>query len=203
MDTNIADRVLDDTVAYDAAMRARPGGGWRQGDDVWLFAYGSLIWSPEATVMERRVAEAPGWRRRFCLNDAKGRGSLVAPALMLALEPGPTCPGLALRVPGEVVADDLPKVWRREMSCGGYRPAWLTLAMDGAEQVALAFVADPGHPDFVPELALAEEAGRIARAVGPGGSNADYLYETVRSLAEAGIPDPGLERLEAAVRRLG
>src|ERR1700679_1422244 len=72
--------------------------------DVWVFGYGSLMWNPAFDYAERRVGVIRGWHRRFCLRLEMGRGSPANPGLMLELDRGGACRGVAFRIP----AQDLP-----------------------------------------------------------------------------------------------
>ena len=85
--------------------------------EVWVFAYGSLIWKPACDIAEQRVAVAHGWHRAFCLGwDRWFRGNPDGPGLMLALDRGGTCDGVAQRLPADAVEPELRKLLRREMS---------------------------------------------------------------------------------------
>jgi len=72
-------------------------------DDLWVFGYGSLIWNPAFTFAERRCATLRGWHRRFCLKMYMGRGTPEHPGLMLALDRGGTCRGVAFRIEAALV----------------------------------------------------------------------------------------------------
>ena len=65
--------------------------------DVWIFAYGSLIWNPIFPFAEKRVARIYGLHRSFCLWSRVGRGTRENPGLVLGLDDGGSCSGLALR----------------------------------------------------------------------------------------------------------
>src|SRR4051794_25141489 len=67
-------------------------------DGIWVFAYGSLLWRPAFAPHETRVAHVSGWRREFCLEISRWRGSPQQPGLMMALRKGGFCRGLALRL---------------------------------------------------------------------------------------------------------
>ena len=47
--------------SLDAAVAAAGDG------DLWLFAYGSLLWRPDFPYRESRIARVRGYHRRFCL----------------------------------------------------------------------------------------------------------------------------------------
>lgn len=101
------------TASLESMMRGADG-------DVWIFAYGSLIWNPIFPVAERRIARVHGYRRSFCLRSIVGRGTVEKPGLMLALDTGGTAVGVAFRLPTEAVADEMALLWRREMAVGSY-----------------------------------------------------------------------------------
>lgn len=119
---NLTQSELDESL--DAAVATAEGG------DLWLFAYGSLLWRPEFPFTERRLARIYGYHRRFCLWQWRWRGTADAPNLMLALTPGGSCTGLAYRIAGPGLRHKLGPVWRRELAGDGYRPCWMTAATD-------------------------------------------------------------------------
>jgi cation transport protein ChaC len=181
-----------------AALAQRP----EQGDGVWLFAYGSLIWNPTIHVAGRRIARVRGWHRAFCLRTPVGRGTPDNPGLILGLRLGGACQGAALRVAEAGLEHELDVLWRREMVTAGYVPRWL--AMTDAEGAVfghgLAFTVDPGGPGYEDELEEAEVVRRLATARGELGSSAEYLFRTWAGLRGMGINDPHLDRLAALVR---
>ena len=175
----------------------RPAGvGW------WVFAYGSLLWNPLFPVAEMRVARLRGWHRRFCLWSLATRGTPDAPGLVLGLEPGGSCRGVALRLPAPLALDELHLLWRREMVVGSYRPTWIRLDAEGREVVALTFVVRRDHVQYAGKLSPEREVEVLARAAGAFGSSQDYLERTRVALVAHGIVDPYLEGLCAGVARL-
>ena len=96
-------------------------------DGVWVFAYGSLIWNPTVHFLESRPAIVQGWHRAFCLSVVVGRGTPENPGLMLGLQPGGSCAGVAFRIGEDVMEHELTLLWRREMVAGGYIPLWVPL----------------------------------------------------------------------------
>jgi cation transport protein ChaC len=93
---------------YSGTLAAKPR------DDVWLFGYGSLIWNPTVDFVKRRVARATGWHRAFCLATPAARGSLDNPGLVLGLDAGGCCDGVAFRISGEIVESEFAMLWKRE-----------------------------------------------------------------------------------------
>ena len=172
------------------------------GGDAWVFGYGSLMWNPAIHVAESRKAVLRGFHRHFCLSLHMGRGSLERPGLMLGLDRGGSCVGVAHRIAAKDVASEMRILWLREMMSGAYRPAILN-AVAGAEKIAvLAFVINRAHPRYEGRLDLEIAARRIARAEGMLGTNRDYLYRAVAQLDALGMRDGPLHRLERRVRAL-
>lgn len=181
-------------------LAARPGGA----DGAWVFAYGSLMWNPTIHHAERRVARVEGWHRSFCLSTPIGRGTPENPGLVLALDEGGHCDGVALRLDEPHLSDELSLLWRREMLTGAYRPVWVPLR-DLRGQVfghGIAFVIDPAGPQCV-RLGEAETVRRLATARGQIGSSADYLFRTQEGLEALELSDPAIERLAGLVAGFG
>ena len=186
---------------YDAAVRALIAGAPAP-DEVWLFAYGSLIWKPACDVVEQRIGTARGWHRRFCLGwDRWFRGCDERPGLMLSLDRGGQCKGVAYRLPPDAVEANLGRLLRREMrvKTRAHAPRWLTIRAEDGPLRAIAFVIDREGGRYVPGLSLEETADALAVAAGPMGSMAEYLHSTVHHLEELGIHDKQLWRLQEMV----
>jgi cation transport protein ChaC len=177
-------------------LAARPPG------PVWLFCYGSLIWNPMITPAARRRLRVIGWHRAFCLHAPGVRGTPENPALLLGLDQGGVCEGVALEIDETRLGPDLALIWRREMLTGSYQPRWVrALDGEGALHTVLTFVMDRQSPAYV-RLDETATAARIAAAVGELGSNAEYLLKTAAALRESGIDDPEMQRLETRVTAL-
>jgi glutathione-specific gamma-glutamylcyclotransferase len=169
--------------------------------DVWLFAYGSLIWNPAIEFAEQRPLLVRGWHRRFCLTLMMGRGAPDCPGLMLALDRGGACRGVGFRLPATHARNELTLVWRREMFTGAYQARWVA-ASDGNHPIrALTFVANRDHPRYAGALPQTVIVQRIATASGHLGTSRSYLDNTVLSLRRLGIADPTLERLHREVAK--
>jgi cation transport protein ChaC len=183
-------------ASVQCVLQSRPAG------DVWLFGYGSLIWNPTIHPVERRVARIEGWHRAFCLSTRAGRGSVEQPGLVLGLEPGGSCLGVALRIAEPAVVGELTLLWRREMLTGAYVPHWVDLLDEQGERFGsgLAFTVNPLGDHYAGDLPEAEIVRRLATAAGSLGSAADYLFRTCDGLRLCGIEDADLEGLAAAVR---
>ena len=172
-------------------------------EDLWIYSYGSLMWDPGFHFEEVRLAELPGYHRRFSYRTTIGRGTTERPALVLALEPGAgPCRGLVFRIAAARAQIESAVVWRREMIRGGYRPIFLSVATPQGEVTALAFASNPSHADHVGELPITETAAMIACATGILGTNRQYLTLVTTQLACLGIEDDYLRRLAQQVESI-
>ncbi len=192
-----AARTLDDeqlSQSLTATLAKRPkAAGW------WVFGYGSLLWNPVFPVAEMRVATLRGYHRRFCLWSLASRGTPDCPGLVLGLERGGSCVGVALRLPAPLALDELHLLWRREMVVGSYRPFWVRIKSGERELIALTFAVRRDHPQYAGNLPLEKQAEVFVDACGAFGSSADYLERTRVALVAHGVVDPYLEKLAAAV----
>ncbi len=158
--------------------------------DLWVFAYGSLMWDPALRFAEVRRAYAPGHERRFILMDDKGgRGSKEAPGLMAALDTGAGCEGLAYRVRAEDVDEETEILFRREVIGPGYVPAFVPVRIGGTDATALTFLADHGYADIRGDIAWGDQVRYIATGAGFLGTSLQYLSNIVDHFAHLGIVD--------------
>jgi cation transport protein ChaC len=167
---------------------------------IWVFGYGSLMWNPAFHYAERRTARIHGYHRQFCLWARAGRGSPERPGLMLGIEPGGSCNGVAYRIAPDLVKSELDVLWRREMNSMAYRPTWVSARTRTGAVPALTFAVNRAHERYIGDLDLASTCRYLAQGAGPLGLCCDYLFETVAHLRELGVKDRHLEVLEAQVR---
>jgi glutathione-specific gamma-glutamylcyclotransferase len=174
-----------------------------QDEDLWVFGYGSLIWNPAFDYEEKSCALLRGWHRRFCLKMYQGRGTVETPGLMLALDRGGACRGVAFRIAKEKVRQELHLLWQREMFGGSYNARWVTLVPAGGQRGekfrAITFVINHAHPRYMAELSVEQTAALIATGCGELGSCREYLENTMAHLLELGVRDTSLTRIAAAL----
>jgi cation transport protein ChaC len=191
----LSDEALERSLASMLARRAA-------GQPVWVFGYGSLVWSPMFRFAERRVARVHGYHRGFYLWSRINRGTPETPGLVLGLDRGGSCAGVAYRLDPREERHELVLLWRREMVGGSYLPRWVD-AHTGAGRVrAVAFVMNRRKPGYAGRL-TDEQIVRVAlRAHGHYGACADYLTETAASLERHGIHDTRLQRQARLLTRV-
>lgn len=171
--------------------------------ELWIFAYGSLIWNPLFEYSDRRVVTINDWHRQFCLLAPVGRGTIENPGLVLGLEQkkDACCQGIAYRLPKDKnLESELLLLWRREMVVGSYIPAWITAISEDRQLEVLAFTVNPHHSVYV-NWSKNKIVKSLATAKGDLGSSAEYLDNTVRGLLAAGIRDEDLIELDNLVKQ--
>lgn len=172
--------------------------------DIWIFAYGSLIWNPEFDFVEERLGTVVGWHRSFCLGWVRiYRGTPERPGIMLALDRGGSCRGVVFRLPADTAAENLNRIMRREMPIK--RPTlptrWVTVRTDQGALRAIAFPISRKSEAYLPGLSEDAVVNALATAAGERGSMAEYLHSTVSHLEDRGIHDSYLWRLQDLVAK--
>jgi glutathione-specific gamma-glutamylcyclotransferase len=189
--------------------------------DLWVFAYGSLMWRPGFAFSEARRARLTGYRRCFCIYSVHHRGTPERLGLVLGLDRGGVCEGVAYRIAAANVARTRSYLRARELVNGVYREAFVPVELepetgsdpsaldllgndkgrregsdpDHGQVTALAYIVERAHPTYAGRLPLSLQARLIRGGRGMSGANLDYLMSTVRHLGELGIRERELERL--------
>lgn len=164
--------------------------------DAWIFAYGSLMWRPGFEFLERRTALLRGYHRALCVYSFKYRGTPEAPGLVLGLDRGGACKGLAYRVASDSRAEVLAYLDAREHSYDVYHARWLSVRLDDGRRVpAYSFVANHEGAQYAGRQPRDRVLHLLRTGKGEQGTALDYLENTVRHLDELGIPDGPLHRL--------
>lgn len=180
--------------------------GWNGSDPIWVFAYGSLIWNPDLEYDAKHCAIVHGFHRRLCMWSRVYRGTPSHPGLVLALDRGGSCQGVAYRLPADVVRPELTKLWKRELVTGAYEPRWLGTRACGPcasespaagprASKALGFVVRRNTDGYAGRLDHPTLLTTLRSARGTNGSSADYLFATVEGLAAHGLEDHALATL--------
>lgn len=170
-------------------------------EEIWVFAYGSLMWNPGFEVAASDDGVVYGWHRAFSLRIERLRATSDAPGLMLALRPGGSCSGIVLKLPCATKKHDLRTLLAREIRyaevCDMVR--WVPVRTPAGTRRALTFWASTKQSQLTEKIPLDDAAMLIAQACGPAGSCAEYLHRTVLDLAERNIFDRNLWQLQQMV----
>ena len=173
---------------------------------LYVFGYGSLLWRPGFAHAGAHPALLRGFHRRFCIWSRHYRGSPEAPGLVLGLDRGGACRGLAFRVAEREAGAVLDYLDARE-NIGDevvYRRRLLPVRLldSGRTVRAITYVVDRATSHYC--RPPAEEAARaIARGMGQAGPNRDYLLNTLSHLRAIGVRDAGLDRIAALLPEAG
>jgi cation transport protein ChaC len=168
--------------------------------DLWVFGYGSLMWRPGFAFEERVPARLVGEHRALCVYSFVHRGTPEQPGLVLGLDRGGACRGIAFRVAEKNHADVVANLRAREQVTSVYREVMRSvwLENDARQRVsALAYVVDRGHVQYAGRLSLAEQHRHVVQGHGQSGANRDYVTATVKAIEAEGFRDAQLHQLAA------
>lgn len=169
--------------------------------DLWVFGYGSLMWRPGFTYAFRCKAVLRGWRRSLCIYSHHYRGTPAQPGLVLGLDRGGVCPGVAFLVEAALRGPTIRYLREREQPTTVYIERVVPIVLESGERVsALTFVADRKHPQYAGRIARDAMLERVRAGTGMSGDNASYVTETYDHLIAIGVRDRDLEWLNARLR---
>jgi glutathione-specific gamma-glutamylcyclotransferase len=166
--------------------------------DLWVFGYGSLMWRPGFEFIKQVPARLIGEHRALCVHSFDHRGTPEKPGLVLGLDRGGACRGIAFRVAGHLRDHTIQYLREREQTTNVYREVmrsvWL---LDEARQrvSALTYVVDRGHVQYAGRLSLAEQLRHVLQGHGRSGNNRDYVLSTVKAIEAQGFRDDQLHQL--------
>ena len=183
------------------ALLARARLEWGGQSDLWVFGYASLLWRTEFDFSEHRPAQVHGWHRALRMASRINRGTPERPGLVFALLPGGSCRGAVYRIPRERGADELERLWQREMPTGVYDARWLACRTAQGNVQAMAFTLSRRSPQHLGRLPDAQLVDILRHARGRYGTTLEYLLETARALKERGVRDREIERMVALARQ--
>ena len=172
-------------------------------DEFWVFGYGSLMWNPGFPFVEKADAVIFGYRRSLCIHSWVHRGSEANPGLVLGLDRGGACRGVAFRVADADRDEVLDYLRARELVTNVYLERWASARLgDGRRVTVVAYVADRSHAQYAGSLDTRAAAAIVNIAVGQSGPNDAYVFNTLEHLRAVGIRDHWLEEVNAEVLRL-
>jgi glutathione-specific gamma-glutamylcyclotransferase len=164
--------------------------------DLWVFGYGSLMWRPGFDYAERVMGTLHGYHRALCIYSHVHRGTPERPGLVLGLDRGGACRGIAFRVKAAAAAETLAYLREREQVTMVYRETTHRLRLaDGRSVQAIAYTVNRGHAQDAPRLPEPALLTLVRQGVGVSGPNPDYVRNTHAHLMELGIRDATLEWL--------
>src|SRR6202142_2230177 len=171
--------------------------------DLWVFGYGSLMGRPGFDFIEQLPARLIGEHRALCVYSFDHRGTPEKPGLVLGLDRGGACRGIAFRVKAALRDATVDYLRGREQTTNVYREVMRSVWLedDARRRVsALAYVVDRGHVQYAGRLTLAEQLRYVQQGHGRSGNNRDYVLATVKSIEAQGFRDAPLHQLALLLR---
>jgi cation transport protein ChaC len=168
--------------------------------DLWVFGYGSLMWRPGFEFIEQVPARLIGEHRALCVYSFDHRGTPEKPGLVLGLDRGGACRGIAFRVAARQRREAIEYLRGREQTTNVYREVMRSVWLENQARQrvsALAYVVDRGHVQYAGRLSLAEQLRYVLQGHGRSGNNRDYVLSTVKSIEAQGFRDAQLHQLAA------
>jgi glutathione-specific gamma-glutamylcyclotransferase len=168
--------------------------------ELWVFGYGSLMWRPGFPLAEAQPALLKGAHRALCVYSVVHRGTHAEPGLVLGLDHGGACKGMAFRVTAGAEDETVAYLRDREQVTDVYVEAVRPIRLlDGSRRVlkAMTYLADSNHPQYAGDLPLEAQIRIVRAGKGQAGGNVEYVLRTLRHLEEAGVHDPLLSDLAA------
>jgi cation transport protein ChaC len=166
--------------------------------DLWVFGYGSLMWRPGFPFIEQVPARLIGEHRALCVYSFVHRGTPEKPGLVLGLDRGGACRGVAFRVAEKHRADTVGYLRAREQVTSVYREVMRSVWLENEPRQrvsALVYVVDRGHVQYAGRLSLAEQLRHVQQGHGQSGANRDYVIATVKAIEAEGFRDTPLHQL--------
>jgi cation transport protein ChaC len=171
------------------------------GGSFWVFGYGSLMWRPGFTYARRSKALLRGWRRSLCVYSHVYRGSPERPGLVLGLDRGGACPGVAFEVDAALRETTIRYLRDRELATAVYLERIAPVTLESGDRVlAVTYVADRLHGQYAGRLDREAMLAYVRAGKGKSGDNAEYILETNDHLLALGVRDPDLEWLSTKLR---
>jgi len=168
--------------------------------ELWVFGYGSLMWRPGFPFAESTPALLKGAHRALCVYSVVHRGTHAQPGLVLGLDRGGACRGVAFRIASGAETNTLVYLREREQVTDVYVEAVRPIRLlDGSGRVlkALTYLVDRSHAQYAGDLSLEEQLRMVRGGKGQAGGNAEYVMRTLRHLEETGVQDPLLASIAA------
>jgi cation transport protein ChaC len=163
--------------------------------DLWVFGYGSLMWRPGFDLLERVPARLIGLHRALCVFSYVHRGTPEKPGLVLGLDRGGMCRGIAYRVAATKRDKTIAYLRGREQVTSVYLETVrrIELEDEARRQVrALTYIVDRGHVQYAGRLSVEQSVHYVRQGHGRSGQNRDYVVETVRALEALGYRESDL-----------
>lgn len=169
--------------------------------DLWVFGYGSLIWRPGFAHRAAYPARLFGFHRSLCVYSHVHRGTPERPGLVMGLDRGGSCQGVAYHVDAAHADEVLRYLREREQATMVYQERvqpvhLLERSKDAPQRVsALTYCVDRLHQQYAGALSREDQLAIVRGGVGQSGKNPEYVIETSAALERLGVHDATLHWL--------
>ena len=168
--------------------------------NLWIFGYGSLMWRPDFAFAARHRARLSGYHRALCISSNHYRGTHDRPGLVLGLDRGGSCVGLAFRIAPTLAEATHAAVRARELISNVYDEVQAEVLLEDGHRVrAITYVANRTHAQYAGKLDRETVIARVRHCAGVGGPNVDYVRNTVEHLKTLGVADARLASIITAI----
>ena len=175
----------------------------QESGDLWVFGYGSLMWRPGFAFLDRVPARLIGLHRALCVYSFVHRGTPERPGLVLGLDRGGMCRGIAYRVAAAARAATIAYLRGREQVTTVYLETMRQIELEDHARTrlrALCYIVDRSHVQYAGRLPLAESVHHVRQGHGKSGPNRDYVLETVTALEALGYRETDLHLIAAQLQ---
>jgi glutathione-specific gamma-glutamylcyclotransferase len=171
--------------------------------ELWVFGYGSLMWRPGFDYLERVPARLIGLHRALCVFSFVHRGTPEKPGLVLGLDRGGMCRGIAYRVAAAARAKTIGYLRSREQVTSVYVEIMRQIELEDRDRRrvrALCFTVDRSHVQYAGRRTLAESLHYVRQGHGSSGANREYVIETVQALETLGYRESELHIIAESLK---
>ena len=178
---------------------------WTSMQQRWVFGYGSLMWRPGFEFVSETRARIRGFHRSLCVYSLHHRGTGDLPGLVLGLDRGGSCTGVAFQIAPSKWEATLAYLREREQVSRVYLEATRTVEIleRGKKVEAVVFIVDRAHPQYAGKLSHAHLLKHVMQGEGKMGHCRDYVMNTLAHLQQMNIRDKTLEAIGAELNLSG
>lgn len=169
-------------------------------NDLWVFGYGSLIWRPGFTHRAAYPARLFGFHRSLCVYSHVHRGTPERPGLVMGLDRGGSCQGVAYHVDAAHADEVLRYLREREQATMVYQERvqpvhLLERSKDAPQRVGADLLCRPAASTICRSSVREDQLSIVRGGVGQSGKNPEYVIETSAALERLGVHDATLHWL--------